>query len=116
MQKLSPDSSLGGNLEESLHESHLSANVAFPDSFNLSLPTALRTWRLFYLQQSRSVASWLLTANNVIKTGAGLLIGTLIGSLVAALARSRFSEVARPQDSYMMQFMPGDDVSDGAHA
>ena len=63
-----------------------------------------------------SVASWLLTANNVIKTGAGLLIGALIGSFVAAPARSGFSEVARPQDSYMMQFMPGDAVSDGAHA
>jgi hypothetical protein len=37
-KKLGPDSSLGGNLEEALHESHLSANVAFPDSFNLSLP------------------------------------------------------------------------------
>jgi hypothetical protein len=30
--------SSGGNLEEALHESHLSANVAFPESFNLSLP------------------------------------------------------------------------------
>ena len=30
--------SSGGNLEEIGHESHLSANVAFPDSFNLSLP------------------------------------------------------------------------------
>jgi hypothetical protein len=37
-KKLGPDSSLGGNLEEALHESHLSANVAFPDSFNLSFP------------------------------------------------------------------------------
>src|SRR5215468_5008914 len=37
-KKLGPNSSLGGNLEESLHESNLSANVAFPDSFNLSLP------------------------------------------------------------------------------
>jgi hypothetical protein len=34
-KKLGTDSSLGGNLEEALHESHLSANVAFPDSFNL---------------------------------------------------------------------------------
>jgi hypothetical protein len=32
------DFSLGGNLEGALHESHLSANVAFPDSFNLSYP------------------------------------------------------------------------------
>jgi hypothetical protein len=30
--------SSGGNLEEALHESNLSANVAFPDSFNLALP------------------------------------------------------------------------------
>ena len=30
--------SSGGNLEEVGHESNLSANVAFPDSFNLSLP------------------------------------------------------------------------------
>src|SRR5215470_15640243 len=30
--------SSGGNLEEIGHESNLSANVAFPDSFNLSLP------------------------------------------------------------------------------
>jgi hypothetical protein len=30
--------SSGGNLEEVLHESNLSANVAFPDSFNLALP------------------------------------------------------------------------------
>jgi Plasmid pRiA4b ORF-3-like protein len=37
-KKPGPDSSLGGNLEEALHESHLSANVAFPDSFNLALP------------------------------------------------------------------------------
>jgi hypothetical protein len=28
----------GGNIEEVGHESNLSANVAFPDSFNLSLP------------------------------------------------------------------------------
>jgi hypothetical protein len=34
-KKLGPDSSLGGNREEALHESNLSANVAFPDSFNL---------------------------------------------------------------------------------
>jgi hypothetical protein len=37
-KKPSLDSSLGGNLEEALYESHLSANVAFPDSFNLSFP------------------------------------------------------------------------------
>jgi hypothetical protein len=37
-KKLRPDFSLGGNLEEALHESNLSANVAFPDSFNLALP------------------------------------------------------------------------------
>ena len=37
-KKLGPDSSLGGNLEEALHESNLSANVAFPEPFNLSLP------------------------------------------------------------------------------
>ena len=37
-KKLGPDSSLGGALEEALHESHLSANVAFPESFNLALP------------------------------------------------------------------------------
>jgi hypothetical protein len=30
--------SSGGNIEEIIHESYLSANVAFPDSFNLSLP------------------------------------------------------------------------------
>jgi hypothetical protein len=30
--------SSGDNLEEIGHESNLSANVAFPDSFNLSLP------------------------------------------------------------------------------
>jgi len=30
--------SSGGNLEELGHKSDLSANVAFPDSFNLSLP------------------------------------------------------------------------------
>jgi hypothetical protein len=30
--------SSGGNIEEVGHESNLSANVAFPDSFNLSLP------------------------------------------------------------------------------
>jgi hypothetical protein len=30
--------SSGSNLEELGHESNLSANVAFPDSFNLSLP------------------------------------------------------------------------------
>jgi hypothetical protein len=34
-KKRGPDFSLGGNLEEALHESYLSANVAFPDSFNL---------------------------------------------------------------------------------
>ena len=45
---------------------------------------------------SRGVTSWPLTANNVIKAGVGLLIGTLIGSIVAAQARSGFSEVARP--------------------
>jgi len=37
-KKLGPDSSLGSNLEEALHESNLSANVAFPEPFNLSLP------------------------------------------------------------------------------
>jgi hypothetical protein len=37
---------------------------------------------------SRGFTSWLLTANNVIKTGAGLLIGALIGSLVAAKDRT----------------------------
>jgi hypothetical protein len=37
-KKAGSDFSLGSNLEEALHESHLSANVAFPDSFNLSLP------------------------------------------------------------------------------
>jgi hypothetical protein len=37
-KKPGPDSSSGGNLEEALHESNLSANVAFPDSFNLALP------------------------------------------------------------------------------
>ena len=36
-KKLGPDSSLGSNLEEALHESNLSLNVAFSDSFNLSL-------------------------------------------------------------------------------
>ena len=41
-KKPGPDSSLGGNLEEALHESNLSANVAFPDSFNLSLPNHIR--------------------------------------------------------------------------
>jgi hypothetical protein len=30
--------SSGGNLEEIGHESNLSANVVFPDPFNLSLP------------------------------------------------------------------------------
>ena len=30
--------SSGGNIEESGHESNLSANVAFPDPFNLPLP------------------------------------------------------------------------------
>ena len=30
--------SSGGNFEEIGHESNLSANVTFPDSFNLSLP------------------------------------------------------------------------------
>jgi hypothetical protein len=34
-KKPGPDFSLGGNLEEALHESYLSTNVAFPDSFNL---------------------------------------------------------------------------------
>jgi len=34
--------SSGGNLEEALHESHLSANVAFRDSFNLALPNHVR--------------------------------------------------------------------------
>src|SRR5262245_1316297 len=33
---------------------------------------------------SRGLTSWLLTANNVIKIGAGLLIGALIVSLVAS--------------------------------
>jgi len=30
--------SSGGDIEEISHESNLSANVAFPDSFNLSIP------------------------------------------------------------------------------
>ena len=30
--------SSGGNIEEACHESNLSANVAFPDPFNLPLP------------------------------------------------------------------------------
>jgi hypothetical protein len=37
-KKAGSDFSLGSNPEEALHESHLSANVAFPDSFNLALP------------------------------------------------------------------------------
>src|SRR5262245_66606297 len=41
-KKPGPDFSLGGNLEEALHESYLSANVAFPDSFNLALPDHVR--------------------------------------------------------------------------
>src|SRR5262245_32214457 len=32
----------GGNLEEIGHESNLSANVAFPDSFDLALPNHVR--------------------------------------------------------------------------
>jgi hypothetical protein len=41
-KKPGPDSSSGGNLEEALHESNLSANVAFPDPFNLALPDHVR--------------------------------------------------------------------------
>jgi len=41
-KKPGPDFSSGGNLEEIGHESHLSANVAFPDSFNLALPNHVR--------------------------------------------------------------------------
>ena len=41
-KKPGPDFSLGGNLEEALHESYLSANVAFSDSFNLALPYHVR--------------------------------------------------------------------------
>ncbi|HEV2663984.1 MAG TPA: hypothetical protein VG324_03690, partial [Blastocatellia bacterium] len=37
---------------------------------------------------SRGFTSWLLTANNVIKTGAGLLIGALISLMVAVPART----------------------------
>jgi len=40
------------------------------------------------LGSSRDVDSWLLTTNNVIKTGAGLSIGAMIGLLVAAPARA----------------------------
>lgn len=43
---------------------------------------------------SRDEGSWLLTANNVIKTAAGLLIGALIGLMVAAPARSVSSKIA----------------------
>jgi hypothetical protein len=39
-------------------------------------------------QFSRGGASWLLTVNNVIKTGAGLPIGALIGLAVATPART----------------------------
>jgi hypothetical protein len=35
-KKHGPGFSLGGNLEEALHESYLSANAASPDSSNLS--------------------------------------------------------------------------------
>jgi hypothetical protein len=42
LKKLGPDSSLGGNLEEALHEFNLSANLDFPNSFNLSLPNHVR--------------------------------------------------------------------------
>ena len=41
-KKPGPDFSLGGNLEEAHHESYLSANVSFPDSFNLALPYHVR--------------------------------------------------------------------------
>jgi hypothetical protein len=41
-KKPGPDSSSGGNLEEALHESNLSANVAFPDPFDLALPDHVR--------------------------------------------------------------------------
>jgi hypothetical protein len=43
---------------------------------------------------SRGHNSWLLTTNNIIKTGAGLLIGVMIGLLIAAPARSGFSKMA----------------------
>ncbi|MGH9768423.1 MAG: hypothetical protein ACREAB_13410, partial [Blastocatellia bacterium] len=46
------------------------------------------------LRFSRGGGSWLLTTNNIIKTGSGLLIGALIGLLVTSLARSVFSKVA----------------------
>ena len=51
---------------------------------------------------SRGATSWLFTANNVIKTAAGLLIGALIGLLTHGAGRSGFSKVARPQDSQVM--------------
>jgi hypothetical protein len=41
-KKPGPDFSLGGNIEEALHESYLSANVAFPDSFNLPFSHHMR--------------------------------------------------------------------------
>jgi hypothetical protein len=37
---------------------------------------------------SRGATSWLLTVNNAIKTGAGLLIGALIGLLTRGAARA----------------------------
>jgi len=39
------------------------------------------------LRLSRNEGAWLLTATNVVMTGAGLLIGALIGLMVAATAR-----------------------------
>lgn len=43
---------------------------------------------------SSGITSWLFTANNVIKAGAGLLIGALIGLLTRDADRNGFSEVA----------------------
>jgi hypothetical protein len=62
--------------------------------------SAMFSWGAWLLLPTLGLAfspgpdSWLLPANNVVKTTAGLLIGVLMGLLVAARARGDFSKVA----------------------
>ena len=65
----------------------------FPLSLAWTGSGAMFSWGSWLLltvvsQFSRGATSWLLTANNAIKTCAGLLIGALIGLLVTAPARA----------------------------
>ena len=69
--------SSGGNTEEIGHESNLSANVDFPDSFNLSLPDhhkilTARAANSAMINRESSDCSIIRTFTHLVSTGASV--------------------------------------------